>query len=250
MASRREEKERLRQQRLAMEQQASASARQRLVLGYVAAGILTLAVVAGLIAVIASSGGGGSGEANPAAHIDPTTGSTLDLQADERDGAELPEIEIGDLEASAKAAGCQLRTNLPDEGNTHIPPDAPDPKYKTNPPTSGDHDPTPLADGAYLETPPKRNALHSLEHGRVNIHYSPDLPEGDQLLLKGLLDLTPDYLLLFPNPEIPGAVAVANWTNLLTCRGWDDATLDAVRNFSDSFREVGPENAGPGEPGP
>ena len=45
--------------------------------------------------------------------------------------------------------------------------------------------------------------VHSLEHGRIEIQYSPDLPEDDQLALKGVFDQQPDGMLLFPNDEMP-----------------------------------------------
>src|SRR5436189_1403811 len=62
MASRKEEKERLRQQRLAAEQAEKAQQRRRLIIGYASAGILAALVVAGII--IAVSSGGGSSSAN------------------------------------------------------------------------------------------------------------------------------------------------------------------------------------------
>ncbi len=49
----REERERRRAERLAAERAEAAAQRHRLILGYVVAGVLALAVVAGLIAVIA-----------------------------------------------------------------------------------------------------------------------------------------------------------------------------------------------------
>src|SRR6266516_7167509 len=60
MASRKEEKERLRQQRLSAEQAEKARQRQRLVMGYVAAGILTALVVVGIVIAVANNSGGGS----------------------------------------------------------------------------------------------------------------------------------------------------------------------------------------------
>ena len=70
MASRKEEKERLRAQRLAAERAAQSGGRRRLMAGYVVAGILTVAVVAGLVAVIASGGSGsGTGNSCSEAHI-------------------------------------------------------------------------------------------------------------------------------------------------------------------------------------
>src|SRR6266545_1613720 len=116
-----------------------------------------------------------------------------------------------------------------------------EPDYETDPPTSGPHDPTPIADGAYRSTPDPVNFVHSLEHGRIEIQYSPELPEADQLLLKGIFDEDPDGVLLFPNPDMPYEVAVTAWTRLAGCASYDESVLDVVRDFRDQFRGKGPE---------
>ena len=84
--------------------------------------------------------------------------------------------------------------------------------------------------------------VHSMEHGRIEIQYSPDLPEDDQLALKGVFDERPDGMLLFPNSEMPYDVAVTAWTQLLGCPKYEGAaTLDAIRDFRDTYRGLGPE---------
>jgi hypothetical protein len=241
MADRREE---LRRKRLEAEAQRGSSQQRRLILGYVVAGLLAAAVVVGLVVVIASGdddgpGGGGSNCEN--AHVQANSGFTLDLELDCREGTPPPAIEVGDLAESAKLANCELREELEEEGNTHIPADAPDPKWKTNPPTSGDHDGQQLADGAYAETPNPRNALHALEHGRIEIQYSSELSEEEQLALKGAFDESPDAIAIYPNDEMPYTVAVTAWTALLGCNSYDAAVLDAIRNFRDRYRGRGPE---------
>ena len=60
MATRKEEKERRRAERLEAERREAATARKRLILGYGAAGVLAAAVIAGIVVVVAS-GGGSSG---------------------------------------------------------------------------------------------------------------------------------------------------------------------------------------------
>src|SRR6266508_152341 len=120
MASRKEEKERLRAQRLAAERSAQSGGRRRLYAGYAVAGILTVAVIAGLVAVIASGGGGGDGAASACdnAHIQ-NTGSFKGLEPDCRKGTteSVAPTQYGDLAVSAQKAGCQLKLDLPDEGN-------------------------------------------------------------------------------------------------------------------------------------
>lgn len=191
---------------------------------------------------------GSAGTDPDAAHIEPLSGSANDLPGDGRKGTPPPAIVTGDLEQAAKAANCELKQNLPDEGNTHLgapaQAEANEPDYKTSPPTSGDHvDPGfQQADGAYSEYPDPVLTVHSLEHGRVAIQYSPDLPENDQLAVKGVFDDDPDGMLLFPNPDMPYEVAATAWTQLLGCKTYEGAkTLDAIRDFRDAFRGRGPE---------
>ena len=254
MSSRREDKERLRAERLAAESREKSQARRRLIAGYFVAGLLGAAVLAGLVVVLASSGGGGGGvEAsancdNPDnAHVQSQSGSTEGLELDCREGTPPPEIQFGDLRESAQQAGCELKLNLPDEGNAHIPDTTPF-TYKTDPPASGSHNPTPIADGAYLTplsdtstSPNVRNFVHSLEHGRIEIQYSPDLPEDEQLALKGVFDEDPGGMVLIPNPNMPYAVAVTAWTPLVGCPNYNPIDLDVIRNFRDTYRGNGPE---------
>jgi hypothetical protein len=58
MASRQQEKERLRQRRLAAEQAERARQKRRLVIGYASAGILVALIVAGIVIAVTNSGGG------------------------------------------------------------------------------------------------------------------------------------------------------------------------------------------------
>jgi hypothetical protein len=228
VASRKEERERLRQIRQEAEAREAQEQRRRLLLGYGVAGVLGLAVIAGLAVVILSGGGGASGEA----HINAASGSTNGVEPDERDGTPPPPARVSDLEAATRQAGCVLRRNLRDEGHGHLPTGSATPNYKTNPPTSGTHDEIPQADGAYRDMPPTIAIVHSLEHGRMEIQYSPDLPEREQLELRGLYDTMFAGTLLFPNGEMPFEVAATTWTNLLGCNDYRGSiTLDAIRAF-------------------
>jgi hypothetical protein len=249
MASRKEEKERLRAQRLAAEQSETGAARRRLMIGYAVAGLLGAAVLAGLVAVLASSGGGGGEnvagfDACSEGHFQLQAGTPQEgVKADCRTGTEPAAIKIGDLAAAAKAAGCQLKLNLPDEGNSHLQPGDSPPTYKTNPPTSGNHITSPLQipDGAYATMPDPERFVHSLEHGRVEVQYSPNLPEDQQLAIKGVFDEDPDGMLLFPNDQMPYAVAVTAWTQEVVCPKYSPAALDVIRDFRDTYRGNGPE---------
>jgi hypothetical protein len=247
MANRKEERERLRAERLAAERAAGGDERRRLILGYFIAGLLGAVVIVGIVVAVMNSGGGAGeeAEANEAAGIDPNTGAgglLVDLEPDEREGTPPPPVEQADLELAAEAADCELHLDLEDEGNTHIEDDAKTPDYGTDPPTSGDHSPENVPDGAYLDTPELRNSVHSLEHGRVEIQYDPALSEDEQLALKGLFDSDPQGMLLFPNPDMKYEVAATTWTNMITCDSYNPEVIDALRAFRDVYRGQGPES--------
>ena len=228
---REEERERLRQARLEREKQQAGSDRRRLMAGYGAAGVVGLAVLVGLVVVIISAANkNDSGEA----HIDQRTGSTNGVQPDKRKGTDPPAAKVANLQKAAKMADCDLRLKLKDEGHNHIPVTAPGPEYGTNPPTSGNHAESPYqqADGAYSEMPKEITIVHTLEHGRLEIQYAPDLSESDQLELLGLYETMWGGTVIFPNENMPYAVAATTWTNLLGCNEYKGSiTLDAIRAF-------------------
>ncbi len=241
MASRKDEKERLRAQREAAEAAERGQARRREILGYGAAGILTLLVLTGIVIAIANGGGGSSSsgsDCGPNAHLDLTVGSQNGVACDEREGTPPPQITEADLHKAAQAAGCKLTLNLPDYGHQHVKPGTKI-KYKGEPPTSGNHVEPPFqqADGAYSEQPAPIDFVHSMEHSRVEFEYAPDLPDKDQLAIKGVFDESPSGVLLFPNDQLPGQVAAAAWRNRMDCAKYEgSATLDALADFRTQFR--------------
>ena len=247
MSTRREERERMRQERLAAQQAASASEKRRLYLGYAVAGVIIVAIVAGIAVAITSGGDeedASTGDFPELAYIQPEIGAVPDeMEPDGREGIAPPPLEQGDLEAAAEAANCDLQLDLKDEGNTHFGDPDRVPDYKTNPPTSGDHyagnenGSGALADGAYLNTPQVARSVHSLEHGRVEIQYSPDLSEEEQLQIKGVFEESPQGVIMFANPDMPYEVAITAWRQLAGCETYEGtATLDLLRVFRDVYR--------------
>jgi hypothetical protein len=260
------ERDRLRQERIEAEERESRGGGNRMIVGYAIASTVVIAVAV-LIFVLVSGGGDDSSGAggntdDGGAHIngDENYGNTNGISADERGGIIPAAAKTTNLKEAANKAGCELRLKLPDEGHTHLPRGSQPPDYKTSPPSSGNHVEPPYqqADGAYSEEPEQLDVVHSLEHGRMAIEYSSDLPEQAQLELKGLYDTMYGAALMFPYDEMVYDVAAATWTNLLTCRTYKgQATLDAIRAFGKetwgkyggepvfAFKFTGPT---PGEP--
>jgi hypothetical protein len=256
------ERERLREERIEAEQRESRGDRSRLIVAY-AVGSAVVLVVAVVIFILVSGGGSDSAKGDSHINVNSQFGSTNGVVPDEREGIPPPPPKVTDLKEAAEKAGCKLELELEDEGHEHIPQGSPTPHYKTNPPTSGKHVEPPYqqADGAYLEEPEPIDYVHSLEHGRMEIQYSPSLPEQQQLELKGLYDTMYGATLLFPNKTMPYKVAATTWTNLLGCPEYKGAiTLDAIRAFGKetwgkyggepvfAFKFTGPTPSEPEEP--
>jgi hypothetical protein len=227
-------------------------------------GAFLLAVAAVLFALV-GCGGSGSDEGgdSSSAHVNAASGSTNGVILDERNGTPPPPVKNPNLQKAAEGAGCYLIRNIKPEGDRELPPDAPAPEYKEDPPTSGSHVEAPhqQADGAYLVGPEPSAVVAALDHGRLAIQYAPDFRESAQLELKGIYDTMYGGTLFFPNETMEFAVAATTWTNLLACTGWEgQKTLDAVRDFGKAtwgkhgsgtlkeFPVEGPTPANPEEP--
>jgi hypothetical protein len=236
MASRQEEKERRRREREEAEAKANAaSARTRRlqIVGGVIVGVVIVAVVVVLLVA-----GGGSDDSSSSA-------STGKASTDASAAVKLPARKIENLEDAAKAAGCTLKT-YPIEGATHVTTTV---NYKTNPPTSGNHNPVPAEDGIYDpgNEPTKEHYVHSLEHGRIEFEYQPGSSQKTINTLVALynepINGSPGYhsLVFENNTNMPYKVAAVAWGQLLGCNQLNDAAIDAMRAFRERYTDKGPE---------
>src|SRR5829696_8924658 len=235
VASRQEQKDQRRQERLEREEAERRAVGRRKRLQYVFGGLLALAAVGGIIAVLALGVFGGDEGGGPG---DPKSA------ADAGSGVTLPEQKTGDLNAAAKAAGCEL--NHPKiEGGVHQDREFKASDYKTNPPTSGNHNPDWYQDGIYApgDVPKLGMLVHTLEHGRIDVQYKEGTSDGDVTKLEAFLAETDGYhMLLFQNTTgMDAAVAATAWGHALTCADIGDATWDALRTFRTSYIDKGPE---------
>jgi hypothetical protein len=214
MASRQEEKERRRRERLEAEEAAQRAASRKRLLTVGGGAVLAIAVIAA-IAVVALAGGGSK------------------------------KVDTSNLAADATAAGCTYKA-FKSEGRNHTTGKV---KYKTNPPTSGNHNPTPAQDGVYApgNEPAPENWVHSLEHGRILFQYKPGTPQSDVAKLQKVaeeeLNGTPGYhVLMFQNnTNMPTQFALVAWTKSLTCNKLDSKSEDVMREFRKAFTDKGPE---------
>jgi len=231
MASRAEEKERRRQERLAQEEaERKAHARTRRL--QLAGGAL-LAVAAVVAVVVAVASGGGTSSSDGPSPSDSASSSV-----------KLPVRKTSDLATAAKAAGCVVKS-FPLEGREHTTATV---TYHTNPPTSGNHNPNPSEDGFYPNgAPPKERNVHALEHGRIEMQWKPGTPQNvidtlQAIFNEPLKGKSGYHQLLFENnTNMPFAVAATSWTHLLGCPKMNDKVFDAIRAFRDKYVDTAPE---------
>ena len=236
MASRREQKEKLRKEREQREAATKADQRRKQLIGYGAGGALVLVAV--IVAVVLLGGGGGSSSAS---------GDVLP------DGGSYPEPKDDVAPAAAaKAAGCELRqVPVGENGRLHLEDLSQKVKYSTKPPTSGKHYAVPAEDGAYEDPPDVKELVHTLEHGRVLIWFKKSLPADQRAALKKYYDDDSYQLVLVPDTTgMKYAVAVTAWNRdpepngtgqLLGCMKYSDEIFTAIESFKDENRSRGPE---------
>jgi Protein of unknown function (DUF3105) len=233
MSSRKEQKEKLREERLAREAAAQSADHRRRMMGFGVGGALAAAAIAAVVVAIAAGGGGGSADKPK-----PAPSNTV----------AIPAQKVTNLDAAAKAAGCTLRTFTPGPNDrTHVEGTV---QYKQNPPVFGPHNPVWAADGDYVGqgAPPTEKLVHPLEHGRVIIWYKPTLPQREISQLETLfsepMEGKPEGYkqILVERPSLPGPVAASAWGQQLVCPKFNDQVFDAIRTFRVAYVDKGPES--------
>jgi Protein of unknown function (DUF3105) len=233
VSSRQQEKQRRREERLAHERAEKAAAARRRRVQLALGGLIGLAAIAAVVVLAVTSAGGGSG--------DETEASAPELA-----NVTLPEQQVGEIEEAAQAAGCKL-THPEIEGAQHEDKEFRASDYKTNPPTSGNHNPNWYQDGVYEPgtTPRLGELVHTLEHGRIDVQYKPGTPAETVAQLEALLQEQSDgyHMLLFENTTgMDAQVAATAWGHSVTCAEMSDGVFDVLRTFRNEYIDQGPEN--------
>ncbi|MBM3359743.1 MAG: DUF3105 domain-containing protein [Betaproteobacteria bacterium] len=147
--------------------------------------------------------------------------------------------EVATREPQAGAGGAARVERFESEGDAHVRPGQ-IVRYRTDPPTSGPHDPVATVPGFYDRVQAPEKLVHALEHGNIVIYY--DRP--DPAVLDTLKEWarrhrgTWDGVVVTPYPGLKRAVILTAWQHRLRLEEFDAAAADA---FMDQFRGRGPE---------
>ena len=157
-----------------------------------------------------------------------------------------------DLAATMESAGCQLKTVQAQVGNHSAAENATsNPKWNTDPPTSGPHFPVPAVYGEYDSPLKPAQFVHNLEHGAVFVLYGPKVPAATVTQLSDFYNEDTTGMLLAPYPKLGDKIALGAWTSpapgsseigtghLAKCTAVNKGAFEA---FLSAFRGRGPEN--------
>ena len=161
----------------------------------------------------------------------------------------------GDEDEAAALAekGCTL-TTYPGQPGTHV--DSltaeSDPKWNSDPPTSGPHFVQAAIWGSYDEPVPVIQSVHNLEHGGIVVHYGEDVPQEQRTAIDEWYRDDPNGILVAPLEDLGSEIVLTAWTAparvggaaddgtgfMARCEAFDEGAFDL---FKKNHRGEGPE---------
>ncbi|MDX6583875.1 MAG: hypothetical protein QOI10_3059 [Solirubrobacterales bacterium] len=171
--------------------------------------LLICALAGAALALVACGGGGDSTSISTST----STSSTASTGTSDVAAADCDSIEEVDVQLSGQ----------------HLDKDFTADDYPTNPPTGGDHNPTPLQAGQFYTDPPRLGeAVHLLEHGAV-IGWTNNLSAADQNAVEAAFnDVFKDgyyQLATVENPDLDVPFALSAWGALQKCAKVDTSVI-------------------------
>ncbi len=117
----------------------------------------------------------------------------------------------------------------------HLLPNAPEPKFSTDPPTSGAHKPGTYATG-FVKGPIARPVqVTLLEQGEVLVQYR-TVPAATSRQLRGFVGKTA-HVTVAPNASLRSPIVVTAWLWKMNCQSFD---ASALRDFVDAHQPAQP----------
>ena len=159
-----------------------------------------------------------------------------------------------DSREALEQAGCALKVapGVAGEHTAAITANS-NPKWNTDPPTSGPHSEQPAVWGSYDDPVALAQSVHNLEHGGIVIHYGKEVSGAEVDKIRSFYNEDPNGLIVAPLPKLGTKIALSAWTTaregdqkgqgfLATCSKFDEKAFSA---FIDEHRFKGPERFPP-----
>ena len=110
--------------------------------------------------------------------------------------------------------------------------------YRMDPPSGGNHSPSPAAPNVYSEPPPDEQVVHAMEHGDVVLWHKPDAPREVLDQLRRLSERYDNDVLIVPRASMRTPMAATAWHRRLLCPAFEQPAFD---HFVRTYRDKGPE---------
>jgi hypothetical protein len=185
----------------------------------------------------------------------------LVLSGGKASGSNVTAADVTKVRTAMAAAGCTFNGSPAEPSNQHMSDANQKVTYKTFPPASGVHNPTPATWGDYRLPSDPRQVVHNQEHGGIAVWYGQDISQADRAGLDAFYQKSPDAVIVTPIADTyPGVtypkhaplgskIALTVWTTpagkpdngtvyVAVCPRYDAAAFAA---FRDTFRGKGPE---------
>jgi len=121
-----------------------------------------------------------------------------------------------------------LGQEIPILGREHVPEGTKVAGYNSDPPTSGNHWPTPANWGLYTEPLPDEQLVHNLEHGGIWISYKDikDINEETGKKLESIAEKYPQAVIITERPKNDTKFAIASWGRLTKLDSFDQEYVE------------------------
>lgn len=185
---------------------------------------------------VSDKGGGGAGGRSPVLLIGGALAAVAAIAVIVGFAAVIgnPFSSGPDYNAGLKAGDCTAKLFGTDKGGDHIQANEKAlPKWDSDPPTHGKHDPVWSIWGSYDQEIAQEKLVHNLEHAGLVIQYGPKVPAGELTKLKDAIASDHEWIVIAPYSKLGDRIAYESWTRLTTCKRFNGDVLThfkALRN--------------------
>jgi len=122
------------------------------------------------------------------------------------------------------------------EGKEHVAAGT-DVKYKTNPPSSGDHYAVPADWGIYDEELTEEAVVHSIEHGGIWIAYQ-DTSDEERSVLEEIGRENSQSVIVSPRSANDAKISIVSWGRMMKLESVDKAI---IQKYINTYKNQSPE---------
>jgi hypothetical protein len=123
--------------------------------------------------------------------------------------------------SALKSGGCTDRTFGADAGGVHLTANEKPPKYDSDPPTHGKHNPVWAIWGIYDAEVPQDQLIHNLEHAGLVIQYGPKVPAATVDRIRNDVLANREFTILAPYSHLGDRIAFEQWSHLVECKRYE-----------------------------